>query len=61
MCCEGCGSVLSTCVAPSRGVEGAWCRTCGGTPRPVDLPHSLRYLVAQLASVNIALKIQLTP
>ncbi|XP_059471890.1 DNA-directed RNA polymerase I subunit RPA2 [Neocloeon triangulifer] len=65
MCCTKCGSVLSVCLVPSKlGVpEAQNCRVCGpgaGEVKSVELPHSLRYLAAQLASVNISLKLELT-
>ncbi|CAB3379485.1 Hypothetical predicted protein [Cloeon dipterum] len=63
-CCVQCGSILSVCLLPSKeGVpESLQCMVCGPESdiRNVELPHSLRYLAAQLASVNIGLKFGLS-
>ncbi|XP_063243979.1 DNA-directed RNA polymerase I subunit RPA2 [Bacillus rossius redtenbacheri] len=60
--CSACGSLLSPVQPPQpRGPEGrkARCLLCGdqGSIVEVEIPYIFRYFVAQLASVNIKLRL----
>ena len=61
--CKTCGSILSPVVrAQRRGgqyEQDISCKVCQekGKVEEVEMPYIFRYLVAQLASVNIKIKI----
>jgi DNA-directed RNA polymerase I subunit RPA2 len=61
--CQTCGSILSPVViAHKRGgqyEQEVHCKLCQekGKVEEVEMPYIFRYLVAQLASVNIKIKI----
>lgn len=61
--CQTCGSILSPVVrARHRGgqyEQDICCKVCqeNGKVEEVEMPYIFRYLVAQLASVNIKIKI----
>jgi DNA-directed RNA polymerase I subunit RPA2 len=63
MLCQTCGSILTPVViAQRRGYQyeqEVRCKVCQekGKVEEVEMPYIFRYLVAQLASVNIKIKI----
>ncbi|KAK6637732.1 hypothetical protein RUM44_008154 [Polyplax serrata] len=59
--CVGCNSLLSTALSrcPKSGVKKEVCRLCpnGGNVKSIEIPYIFRYLLIQLAAVNINIKV----
>jgi DNA-directed RNA polymerase I subunit RPA2 len=63
MLCQTCGNILTPVVIVQRHgdqyEQEVYCKVCQekGKVEEVEMPYIFRYLVAQLASVNIKIKI----
>lgn len=66
-CCKICGNMLSPIVMPREdptdiNTEPKWvCKACpgGGEVVTIDIPQVFRYLIVELASCNMKIKLDL--